>query len=130
MSSFFLFVFISLFSHSRPLISFSQKSILQYVYLEGFKGGILKFSPGEEEWHYSNKGLLTFSGHSENAENVSYLWDGESLVPKEVMLVFPYFSSNACMFANRVVFPMGVVNGMVYLCVGSERALTQFLSWM
>lgn len=49
-----------------PLLSFfvflcmflnSQRELLRYVYVEGFKGGILK-SSHEEEWHYWPKGLV------------------------------------------------------------------------
>ncbi|EGG23503.1 hypothetical protein DFA_05636 [Cavenderia fasciculata] len=65
---------------------FTKKLLLIYVYKENYKGGIIK-SSFEEEWTYSSDGILqcteaAWCADSGGASSMTYLWDGQHLVPQ------------------------------------------------
>ncbi|KAL6071663.1 PH domain-containing protein [Balamuthia mandrillaris] len=66
----------------QSAISVEEKdAIMKYLYLEGYKGAILK-SSYEEEWQYTGKGVLRADrGMDPEDEGLTYVWNGSMLRP-------------------------------------------------
>ncbi|KAM9988224.1 hypothetical protein ACTFIZ_003581 [Dictyostelium cf. discoideum] len=84
---------------------FLKKVLLHSVYKESYKGGFIK-SSFDEEWMYSSDGILECSESSWNkggaSNNMTYLWDGQQLVPQNGSHSFGWGRFNGFIFEWRV----------------------------
>jgi len=84
---------------------FLKKVLLHNVYKENYKGGFIK-SSFEEEWMYSNDGILQCTEASWNvdggASSLTYLWDGQQLVPQNGSYSLGWGKFNGFLFEWRL----------------------------
>ncbi|EGC28360.1 hypothetical protein DICPUDRAFT_160270 [Dictyostelium purpureum] len=87
---------------------FLKKVLLHNVYKENYKGGFIK-SSFDEEWMYSSDGILECSeaawknnsNNSNGANNMTYLWDGQQLLPQNGSNSFGWGRYNGFIFEWR-----------------------------
>eukprot|EP01132_Coremiostelium_polycephalum_P006120 gene6120-7626_t len=85
---------------------FAKKVLLHNVYKENYKGGFIK-SSFDEEWMYSSDGILQCTEAAWNTENggassVTYLWDGQQLVPQNGSFSLGWGKFNGFLFEWRL----------------------------